>query len=400
MQIVELDEETRKWTVDARRRLHRNPHPTGEEEGTQRIIMELLEELGIPFQPIAGTGVVANIEGARPKPIVALRADMDALRITEVPSERNADYISQQDGIMHACGHDGHMAMVLGAARVLLGMEDTLQGSVRLIFQPHEEAHPGGATTVIEEGGLEDVDAILGFHIMGYLPSREIHLRAGELMAHIRTFEITFTGKSGHHMDQEQCIDPIMMAARFVSSIQRDVAYELDPTHPFVMGFGEIHGGTQFNQTPDEVVLKGTYRTFDTEDADTIWQVMDRSLTGLVEHFNRDEEEDQPSFRFNLVEGYPVVVNDADMAMRASDVLRAGGFDVEPFTRLNFGAEDFAYYGREIPALFMFLGTNNPGKGITAVNHASSFDIDEDILEVGVRALVLLTHDLMEGERT
>ena len=393
-----IDKATKQWTIDVRRRLHRHPDPTGEEEGTQALLFQLLEELDIHARPIARNGIIADIEGGLPGRTVALRADMDALRIDEVPTDRNADYISENPGVMHGCGHDGHMAMVLGVAKVLAAKGDELPGRLRLIFQPHEEKHPGGATTVIDEGGLEGVDAMFGYHIMGYLPSGLIAFRPGPQMAHIRTFEITFTGKSGHHMDPEQCIDPIVMASRFVDTIERDVATELDPTHPFVFGFGSIHGGTQFNQTPDKVVLDGTFRTFDTDDADTMSRVMERNLDSLVMAFTKDPEEDVPSIEFSLVKGYPVVENDPDLATRAAALLREEGFEIDPVTPLNFGAEDFAYYLKEVPGLFMFLGTNNPEKGITAVNHSSRFDIDEDILEIGMRAMATLALDSLAQE--
>jgi amidohydrolase len=393
-----IDKATKEWTIEARRRLHRHPDPTGEEAGTQALLFQLLEELGIPARPIAGTGIIADIEGGLPGRTVALRADIDALRIDEVPTDRNSKYISESPGVMHACGHDGHMAMVLGVAKVLAAKGDDLPGRLRLIFQPHEEKHPGGAKAVIDEGGLEGVDAIFGYHIMGYLPSGLIAFRPGPQMAHIRTFEITFTGKSGHHMDPKQCIDPIVMASRFVDTIERDVANELDPTHPFVFGFGSIHGGAQFNQTPDQVVLEGTYRTFDPDDADTISRVMERSLDSLVKAFTSDPDEDVPSIEFARVEGYPVVENDPDLATRAAGLLRDEGFEIDPVTPLNFGAEDFAYYLKEVPGLFMFLGTNNPEKGITAVNHSSRFDLDEDILELGVRAMATLALDSLAQE--
>ena len=396
--MVDIDKATKQWTIDVRRQLHRHPDPTGEEEGTQALLFQFLEELGIPARPIAGNGIIADIEGGLPGRTVALRADIDALRINEVPTDRNSEYISENPGVMHGCGHDGHMAMVLGVAKVLAAKGDQLPGRLRLIFQPHEEKHPGGATTVIDEGGLEGVDAIFGYHIMGYLPTGLIAFRPGPQMAHIRTFEITFMGKSGHHMDPERCIDPIVMASRFVDTIERDVSNELDPTHPFVFGFGSIHGGTQFNQTPDKVVRDGTFRTFDTDDADTMSRVMERSLDSLVMAFTKDPEEDVPSIEFSLVKGYPVVENDPDLATRAAALLRNEGYEIDPVTPMNFGAEDFAYYLKEVSGLFMFLGTNNPGKGITAVNHSSRFDIDEDILEIGVRAMATLALDSLAQE--
>lgn len=359
------------------------------------MVFSMLDELGITARPISDHGILAEIRGFHHGRTIALRADMDALRITEVPTERNVDYISSKDGIMHACGHDGHMAMVLGAARALNKMRDSLHGTVRLLFQPHEEAYPGGAPQMIDEGALEGVDAILGFHIMGYLPAGEVAFRAGDLMAHITRYKVRFIGISGHHMDPDQCIDPIVLASRFIGTLERDVSNELDPTHSWVLGFGQIHGGTQFNQTPDEVVLEGTYRTFDQEDADSIWGVMERTLHGLDETLQKGENEELPNFVLDIEEGHPVVHNDPGLASRASVVLREAKFDVDPHTRLNFGAEDYACYAKEVPALFMFLGTNNPAKGITAVNHSSRFDIDEDVLGVGVKALVVLTQDLL-----
>ena len=390
-----MNEETIKWIVEVRRDLHRHPDLTGDEGGTQEIIQGYLDELDIPHKPIAGTGIIATIEGAIPGRTIALRADIDALRITEVETERNADYISRNSGVMHACGHDGHTAIVLGAAKVLASRRDNLRGNVVLIFQPHEESHPGGSTTVIEEGGLEGVDAIMGFHITGYIESGIIATKPGAFMAHLRTFEVTISGKSGHHMDPDQCIDPIVMASRFVNTIERDVANALDPTHPFTLGFGQFLGGTQFNQTPDHVFVSGTFRTFDEEDADIMEAVMDRNLRSVVEAFTQDPEEELPAVRLRITEGYPVLANDPDLARWAVDVLREEQLVVDPIPRLNFGAEDFAHYCNHVPGLFMFLGTRNEAKGITAVNHSSRFDIDEDVLALGVRAFLALVTDFL-----
>ena len=390
----EVDEATREWTIEVRRRLHRRPGATGEEVGTQAILLELLSELGIPARKAGGYGVLARVEGALPGATVALRADMDALSITEAPTDLNTDYISEVPGAMHACGHDGHMAMVLGAARVLASARDRLRGTVVLVLQPHEEEHPGGSMAMIEDGALEGVDAILGFHIMGYLDAPLIAFRPGPIMAHIRSFELRVTGSSGHHMDPDACIDPIVVAARFIGSIEHDVARAIDPTKPFVLGFGKVHGGTQFNQTPDEVTVVGTFRTFDEGVADRIEAVMRRNLDGLMTAFRKDPGDGLPAYDLDIIEGYPVLENDPGLTRRATTVLRAVHDHVDPDTRLNFGAEDFAHYARRVPALFRFLGTRNAVKGITAVNHSSRFDIDEDVLEVGVRALLALVDDI------
>jgi len=394
----DVDDATREWTIAVRRRLHRHPCPTGEEEGTQGILLEVLSGMDIPARRAGGYGVLARIEGAHAGPTVALRADMDALSITEVPTERNADYISTVPGAMHACGHDGHMAMVLGAARVLATRRDRLRGTVVLVFQPHEEEHPGGSQAMIRDGALEGVDAIIGLHIMGYIDAPLIAFRPGPLMAHIRMFDLRITGRSGHHMDPDACIDPIVITARFIGSLEHDVARDVDPTRPYVLGFGKVRGGTQFNQTPDEVILVGTFRTFDASVADRIETVMRRHLDGIMASFRKDPEEDLPRYDLRITEGYPVLENDPDLARRAADVLPRVHDHVDPRTRLNFGAEDFAYYAQRVPALFMFLGTRNTAKGITSVNHSSSFDIDEDVLEVGVRALLALVDDITGGD--
>jgi amidohydrolase len=383
--MPELDEKIQRWVVEVRRDLHRHPHLTGEEEGTQEMIQGYLDDLDIPHRPIAETGVIATIEGSVPGRTIALRADIDALRINEVETELNADYISKNQGAMHACGHDGHVAMVLGAAKVLAARRDDIRGNVVLIFQPHEEAHPGGAPTVIEDGGLEGVDAILGFHIMGYIESGIIATKPGAFMAHLRTFEVTISGRSGHHMDPDQCIDPIVMASRFVNTIERDVANALDPTHPFTLGFGQF-------------LLSGTFRTFDEDDAEIMEMVMDRNLRSVVEAFTKDPEDEVPAVRLRITEGYPVLENDPDLARWAVDVLREEQLVVDPIPRLNFGGEDFAYYCHKVPGLFMFLGTNNPAKGITAVNHSSRFDIDEDVLSLGVRAFLALVEDFLKED--
>jgi amidohydrolase len=395
MAEVEFDDELKGWLIEVRRRFHRIPELGGSEHRTQRTILELLRDLGIEGRPIAGTGVIARIQGGGPGRTIALRADMDALNIKEEETALNKDYISQSDGQMHACGHDGHMAMVLGAAKVLGSMRDSLEGDVVLIFQPSEEQPPGGAERVIREGGLDGVDAILGIHIIGHIDVGALHFRAGPMMAYHCSYDLTVRGKGGHHMNPLECVDPIVITSRFITSIERDLANAIDPTHPYVIGFGTIEGGTQFNQTPDEVTLIGTFRTFDEEDARTIEDVMRRSLQGLMDGHKMSE--DVPSFELEVEPGYPVLVNDHGFTKRATEVLREHFDEVNSEADLNFGAEDFAFYLREVPGMFAFLGTRNPGKGIVNVNHSSGFDIDEDILPMGVSLFTLLARDMLSN---
>ncbi len=207
------------WIIKLRREFHSEPEISFKEYKTQKMIIKVLQDIGIEPQKIADTGVVATIQGQSGGPCIALRADIDALEVLEVPTARNQDYISRNTGFMHACGHDGHIAMVLGAARLLHEKRHTFAGSVRLIFQPAEEQPPGGAARVIEEGGLDSVDAIVGMHIFGAVDVGKIAFREGSFMASSNMFTIKIIGKGGHHSNPEDCIDPILIAADFISTI-------------------------------------------------------------------------------------------------------------------------------------------------------------------------------------
>jgi amidohydrolase len=288
--MIELDDSLVSWVAGLRRWFHQHPEPSFEERKTQDKIVDILGELGIEHRRAGETGVIADIHGNDTGRTIALRSDMDALRIQEAETDLNPGYRSQNDGVMHACGHDGHMAMLLGAARWLQEHWDTLGGNVRLIFQPAEEVPPGGAGLMIAEGCLDGVDAIIAAHIFGNMPVSKIGFRPGPFMASSRTFKVTIKGKPGHHMCPQDNIDPIQIAARFISTIQTDIRQRLNPNARYVLGFGEVHAGMQHNQTPAEAEVIGTFRAYDVRDSETIAGTIRSNLDGLMVEFSRDRD--------------------------------------------------------------------------------------------------------------
>jgi amidohydrolase len=409
--MIELDESLVSWVRDLRRWFHRYPEPSFEERGTQQKVIEELNGLGIENRPASGTGVIATIHGNGKGKTIALRTDMDALRIQEAETALNRDYRSNNNGVMHACGHDGHMAMVLGAARWLQEHRDALAGHVRLVFQPAEEVPPGGAGAMIEAGCLDGVDAIIAVHIFGNMPLGRIGFRPGPFMASSRTFVVTIKGKPGHHMCPQDSVDPIQIAARFIDTIQTDIRQRLNPNARYVLGFGEVHSGMQHNQTPAEARVVGTFRAYDVRDSETIVSAIMANLEGLMRAFakpgaghdrnlgvsDRVPSPQVPSYRLDAEAAYPPLVNDPAFTHRASEVLKARFPDVDDDMEPNLGAEDFACYLQKVPGLFMFLGGGNPGRGITAMNHSDRFDMDEDALPTGIKALLTLTGDFLEN---
>jgi|GEM_PF-43959 len=383
------------WIIRLRREFHREPELSFKEFKTQEKIIKILTDLGIEPEKIAETGVIATIHGRAPHPCIALRSDIDALEVSEVPTALNRDYISENAGVMHACGHDGHIAMVLGAARVLQEMRESLPGSVRLIFQPAEEEPPGGAARVIAEGGLDGVDAILGMHIFGYLNLGLIAFRSGSLMASSNVFSIKIIGKDGHHSNPWDCIDPILIASDFICAINAEINNRIEQTR-YVLGIGRIRGGAQFNRTPDEVDMLGSFRTFDDCDTETIERTIEQTLGGLMERYRRDGIAHLPAYDLDVLHGYPVLVNDETFTEAAGSELKrtfpAVDCDAEPI----FGSEDFASYLEQVPGAYLLLGTLNPEKGIVEGNHSNRFDIDEDVLMTGTEILQTIVLDFLE----
>ncbi len=386
------------WIIRLRREFHQYPELSFEEYDTQKRILKILGELGIEARKIADTGVLASIRGTVSGPCIALRTDTDGLQVQEEFTKRNRDYISRNEGIMHACGHDGHMAMLFGAARLFLENRN-FPGEVRLIFQPAEEIPPGGSERIIAEGGLKGVDAVMGMHIFTNHESGSVGLRPGPFMASTNRFEVTFKGKGGHISKPESCIDPVRMATDFISKLYPALEKRLEPDK-YVLGIGRIQGGAQFNRTPDSVGILGSYRTFDSETTDVIDLTIKECLDKVKEKYAKTGEEFSglPDYELDILHGYPVLINDPVFTGAVNLKLQESfpELTIYPEIEKTFAAEDFASYLQVVPGIFISFGTRNQKKGIVEVNHSCTFDIDEDILLTGTEIFYTISLDFLK----
>ncbi|HEY3083600.1 MAG TPA: M20 family metallopeptidase [Chloroflexota bacterium] len=365
-----------------RRHIHMHPELGFRETETSAYIQRRLGEIGLPFRAgIATTGVLATIEGTAGRgKTVLLRADIDALPIEE---QTGAAYASSNPGVMHACGHDAHTAILLGVARVLHERRHELAGTVKLIFQPCEERAPGGAIKMIEEGVMEGpkVDAAFGLHVTPQLETGQLGYRPGPASAASDRFTITVIGKGGHAARPSSCVDAIVVAAHLVVALQTLVSRETPPIQPAVVTIGAIHAGDAHNVIPGEAIIRGTVRTYDPD----LRQQMSDRLRTLAQGIARAmRAEAQVEYTF----GYPSLVNDSAM----TELARAAGAEVVgPGNVVEaeqaLGGEDMAYFLQRVPGCFFRLGTGNRARGITFGNHHPKFDVDEAALPVGVAAL-------------
>jgi amidohydrolase len=372
--------------VETRRDLHMNPELGNRETRTSALVADRLRALGLQVRyPVAKTGVVGILKGGRPGRVAALRADLDALPIEE---RNDVPYKSRVPGVKHACGHDGHTAIVLGVAEVLSGLRARLPGTVVFLFQPAEEGPPegekGGAPLMIEEGVLDDpkVEAIFGLHMDPLFDVGTIGWAKGPIYASSDRFVVTVTGKKTHGAYPQTGIDPIPVAAEIVQALQLIVSRQTDTLDPKVLTIGSIHGGNRFNIIADEVVLDGTIRTLDAAVRKDLKERMGRTVEGTAAAGGA-------SARIRWVgEGNPTTVNDASLAGASVKALeRATGPGRTIEVRPQMGAEDFAHYALRVPGFYVKLGVRNESKGITAMVHTEDFDMDESVLPLGVRAM-------------
>lgn len=374
--------------VRLRRDFHQHPEKGFEEKRTAGIIAQYLTDLGLEVKTgIAGTGVTGLLRGGRPGRTVLLRADMDALPLQE---KNAAPYRSINDGVMHACGHDGHMAILLGTAALLALHRSSLHGQVKFVFQPAEE-NLGGARLMIEEGILHDpqVDAAFGLHLINQIPCGYIGSRSGEIMASMDSFVIRVRGRGGHSAMPEGGVDAISISARIVSSLQRLISREIPPRTPLIVNIGTIHGGNAPNIIADLVELSGTVRCLDEEIRRTIPLRMESTLAEITSDM-------QGSHELEFEEGYPVTVNDKTMANLvkgvAGDVVGVGKFLEVPPT---MASEDMSFYLQRVPGCFFFVGAAGP-EGTHGPHHNPCFDFDERALTIGLKMMANLAVDFLE----
>lgn len=348
--IMSLSEKYYEKVKEIRHLIHMYPELGFEEYKTSELIINELEKLGIEVQRnVAKTGVVGLIRGKQEGKTVLLRADMDALRVEE---KVDVGYKSKIPGVMHACGHDGHVAGLLGAAMILNELKDEIIGNVKLVFQPAEEGI-GGAKPMIDEGVLNNpkVDAAFGAHLLGSLKEGQIRTMHGHMMASPDTFSFKVIGRGGHGAEPQNSIDPIIITCQIVSSLQTIISRRLSPLTPAVITCGKIQGGNGHNIIPDEVEVIGTIRTFDNETREAIPKMMEDIIKGITTCQGA-------TYEFNYKPNYPAVINDIEMTDIVIDSLKkiVGDESVDTFKKPMMGGEDFAYFGQNVPACFFFVG--------------------------------------------
>jgi hippurate hydrolase len=370
--------------IAIRRHLHANPELSYEEFETCKFVQAQLTKIGIPFTGIATTGVLGMIEGKNPsKRVIALRADMDALPIIE---ENEVEYKSKNEGVMHACGHDVHTTILLGAAKILWELRNEFEGTIKLLFQPGEEKNPGGASYMIRDGALQNPTphGIIGLHVHPGLPSGKLSFRKGRVMASADELYISIKSSGGHAATPHQTVDTVLVAAQLITSLQTIISRNRNPQNPSVLSICSIHGGNTTNVIPSEVKLMGTFRAMDEEWRFKAHELMLQQAKGLAIATGAEID-----FRVDV--GYPTVDNEpmiTEAAWKLADQYM-GAEHVEE-TELRMGAEDFGYYSQVIPGCFFRLGVRNEAKDAIHNVHTPVFKVDEDAIEHGVGMMAWL----------
>jgi amidohydrolase len=364
--------------IDLRRYFHTYPEVSKKEFNTQKKIMEILTALGLNPKAIANTGVMAELEGAKPGKCIAIRADIDAL---ELQDECGKPYQSVNHGVCHACGHDGHISMLLGVAKVLTDYREQLAGSIRFLFQPTEERFPGGALSMIEDGALDGVDAIIGAHLWQPVPVGTIGIKSGRFMASPDEFSIAIQGRGGHGSMPHQTVDALLTASQIAVALNTVISRSIDPLEQAVLSIGYLHSGDTFNIIPDSAILKGTVRSFEESIRQLIFKRIETITKGICEAAGA-------TYTFDKVLGFPPVINEpicTDAVLSA--VKESLGEDKIFAVNPSMGGEDFSYYLEKVPGAFMFVGVGNDAKGIIYPQHHPKYDIDEDALAYGTEVM-------------
>jgi amidohydrolase len=395
-----------KEVIEWRRHLHENPELSNREFKTAEYVAKYLKDLGLEVTTdVAHTGVIAILKGGKPGPVVGLRADMDGLPVverTDVPFKSNVKttYLEKDVGVMHACGHDTHMAMLMGAAKILTGMKADLHGTVKFIFQPAEEGAPlgeeGGAELMVKEKVMEGVDAVFGLHISSGIEVGNLHFKKGGFLAAADQFEIKVKGAQAHGSAPWTGVDPIVAAAQIIIGLQTIVSRQSQLTkEAVVITVGKIDGGVRNNIIPEEVTMIGTIRTLDVKMQKIVHEKIKKTAELIAESSGAIAE-------VTITTGYTVTYNDPELTGKMIPTLqRVAGIENVVLSRAVTGAEDFSFFAREAPGLFLFLGGMPKGTDPKTVpsHHTPDFYIDESGMKLGVRTLVNLTLDYMDANK-
>ena len=364
--------------IDLRRHFHSHPELSTQEFETQARIIKELAAIGIEGRPIARTGVIANINGALPGKTIAIRADIDALELTDVCGK---PYQSQNPGVCHACGHDGHIAILVGVATVLAAPNDRLAGNFRPLFQPSEERFPGGAAPMIEEGALDGVDAIIGAHLWQPLKIGTIGISFDRLMASPNEFSITINGRGGHGSMPQQTIDTLLVGAQLTVALNTIISRNIDPFEQAVLSIGVLKSGDTFNIIPDTAEMKGSVRNFEPSVRDTIFARMEQITKGICDAYGA-------TYQLEKFYGFPPVINHPAYAqIIKSNAEKILGKENALLIQPAMAGEDFSYFLEKVPGAYFFIGVGNPDKGIVYPQHHPQYDIDEDALCYGMEIM-------------
>ena len=385
MNIRKEIKEIEKMIIDWRRDFHQFPELSFQEHRTGDVIADELRSMGLePKVKVGKTGVTADLKFGN-GPVIGLRADMDALPIQETSG---LPFSSQNDGVMHACGHDGHMAMLLGAAKALTQKDNQYNGTVRFIFQPAEEGE-GGARYMIEDGCLEGIDEIYGIHVWNYQPVGEVGVKDGPVLAAADMFDIKIKGIGGHGAAPQGTVDSVVVASYLVQALQTIVSRNTNPLESTVISIGKINGGNNFNIIADEVSLSGTARAYSEENRNLIKTRMEEIIKGVEKTYNAN-------ITFDYKDGYPPTINHVGPTQKVLKAAEKVVGDKAGLPYLSMGGEDFAYYLKEKPGCFFFVGSApNEQELFETPHHCSHFTMDERALLVGPSIYLNLLDNIM-----
>jgi amidohydrolase len=382
----------RDTVIGWRRHLHQHPELSFQEERTAQFVYDTLSGFGgLTLSRPTPTSVVARLEGSEPGPVLAIRADMDALPILE---KNEVEYASKNPGVMHACGHDGHTSMLLGAAKVLSGWRDRLRGEVRFIFQHAEEVFPGGAQQMVDAGAMDGVDVVIGAHLWSPMPVGKVGVKGGSLMASPDVFRLVVKGAGGHAAAPHETVDSLAVAAQIVTNLQHIVSRNVDPLENAVVSVTRFNAGTADNVIPETAELAGTVRTFDAALRERIPALMERIIAGITAAHGA-------TYELTFERGYRPVINDEEVSEFMRRVVeRTLGPEALVEARPTMGAEDFSAYQQRAPGAFFFIGARNEERGFKYPHHHERFDIDERALEAGVAVFLGAALERLGGAST